>query len=128
MKRIHIIIGIMIVVGIGLIIQASGDMSTYGTFKEAQHTGKKVKIVGTLARDKEMKYNPEVDANFFSFYLTDENGETQEVIYHKEKPRDFELSEKIVLTGQMLDGTFRATDILLKCPSKYKDEELKMKS
>ena len=128
MKRIHLIIGAMIVLGIGLIIQASGDMSTYGTFQEAQHTGKKVKIVGTLARDKEMKYNPEVDANSFSFYLTDENGETQEVIYHKEKPRDFELSEKIVLTGQMHDGTFRATDILLKCPSKYKDEELKMKS
>ena len=128
MKRIHLIRGAMIVLGIGLIIQASGDMSTYGTFQEAQHTGKKVKIVGTLARDKEMKYNPEVDANFFSFYLTDENGETQEVIYHKEKPRDFELSEKIVLTGQMHDGTFRATDILLKCPSKYKDEELKMKS
>lgn len=128
MKKIHIIIGIMVIAGIGLIIQASGDMSSYGTFEEAQLSGKKVKIVGTLARDKEMTYNPEVDANFFSFYLTDENGKTEQVIYHKEKPRDFELSEKIVLTGQMHDGTFRATDILLKCPSKYKDEELKMKS
>ena len=45
-----------------------------------------------------------------------------------EKPQDFELSEQVVLTGQMKDDAFVATDLLMKCPSKYKDEEVYIKS
>jgi cytochrome c-type biogenesis protein CcmE len=38
------------------------------------------------------------------------------------------MSEQIVVTGQLKGEEFIATDILLKCPSKYKDEELYLKS
>jgi cytochrome c-type biogenesis protein CcmE len=44
------------------------------------------------------------------------------------KPQDFERSEQIVLTGKMKGDEFVATDILMKCPSKYKDEEIYLKS
>ena len=44
------------------------------------------------------------------------------------KPQDFELSEQIVLTGKMQGDVFMASDMLMKCPSKYKDEEIYIKS
>ena len=43
------------------------------------------------------------------------------------KPQDFELSEQIVLTGEMRGEAFVASDMLMKCPSKYKDEEIYIK-
>ncbi len=128
MKNIHYIIIAMIAAGIFLIVSASRDLTTYSTFKEAMQTDQKVKIVGQLAKDKMMVYNPEKDPNYFEFYLVDDLGIEKKVVYLKEKPQDFELSEKIVLTGKMKDDTFYATDMLLKCPSKYKDEELKLNS
>ena len=128
MKRIHFVIIGLIVLGIGLLISASGDLSTYSTFKDADNTNNKVKIVGTLAKDKEIYYEPTEDPNYFSFYLTDADGRQEKVIYLKAKPTDFEQSEQIVLTGKMKNGSFYATDMLLKCPSKYKDEELKLNS
>ena len=49
------------------------------------------------------------------------------VVFDGAKPQDFELSEQIVVTGRMKDDTFIATDLLMKCPSKYKDEEIYIK-
>lgn len=127
MKKIHFIaLGIM-VVAIGLLISASRDMGTYSSFAEARHTSKKVKVVGQLAKDKEMYYNPEEDPNYFSFYIEDMEGEEKKVILLKAKPQDFELSEQIVLIGKLQEDAFVAEDLLMKCPSKYKDEEISLR-
>ena len=75
-----------------------------------------------------MIYNPEKDPNLFSFYVTDKKGESKKVILKAAKPQDFELSEQIVVTGKMVGDEFIAKDVLLKCPSKYKDEEIYIKS
>ena len=127
MKKIHFIaIGIM-AVAIGLLISASKDMGTYSTFEDARNTSKKVKLVGQLAKDKEMYYNPEEDPNYFSFYVKDTEGEEQKVILLKAKPQDFELSEQIVLIGKLKKEAFVAEDVLMKCPSKYKEEEISLR-
>jgi cytochrome c-type biogenesis protein CcmE len=63
-----------------------------------------------------------------AFYLKDEKGEVRQVVLRAAKPQDFERSESIVLTGQMQDGNFEASDMLLKCPSKYKDQEIYVRS
>ncbi len=128
MKKIHIIAIVMIAVAIGLLTTAAEDMSTYATFAQAEKTGEKVKIAGQLSKDKEMVYNPEVDPNYFSFFIKDSKGEERKVVLLAEKPQDFELSEQIVLTGSMKGEEFIATDMLMKCPSKYKDEEVYIKS
>jgi cytochrome c-type biogenesis protein CcmE len=127
MKRIHFISIALIAGAIVLLIMASGDLSTYGTFEEARKARGKVKIAGQLAKDKEMLYNPEEDPNYFSFYLTDQEGEEQRVILRAAKPTDFEMSEQIVVTGRWKNEQFIASDVLLKCPSKYKDEEIYLK-
>ena len=128
MKKIHIIAIIMIAVAIGLLTNAAEDMSTYATFNEAEKTGEKVKIAGQLSKDKEMYYNPEEDPNYFSFYISDTDGQERKVVLLSEKPQDVELSEQIVLTGKMKGEEFVASEMLMKCPSKYKDEEILIKS
>lgn len=128
MKKIHVIGIVMIVVAVVLLTNAAGDMSTYASFQEAEKSHQRVKIAGELAKDKTMEYKPEVDPNYFSFYIKDMNGEERKVVLLAAKPQDFELSEQIVLTGQMEGEIFVATDMLMKCPSKYKDEEIYIKS
>jgi cytochrome c-type biogenesis protein CcmE len=128
MKKIHLVAIVMIAVAIGLLTTASDDMSTYSNFSEAIESGEKVKIAGQLAKDKEMYYDPEVDPNYFSFYVEDAEGLQKKVVLNAAKPQDFELSEQIVLTGMMKGEEFMASDMLMKCPSKYKDEEIYVKS
>lgn len=117
----------MIAVAIGLLTTAADDLSTYATFQEAVHSGDKVKIAGQLSKDKAMIYEPKVDPNHFSFYMTDTKGEERKVVLLAAKPQDFELSEQLVLTGKMKGKEFVATEMLMKCPSKYKDEEIFIK-
>ena len=124
MKKIHLIGIVMIGAAIFMLTTAAEDMGAYSTFKQAAHTRSKVKVVGQLSKDKEMYYKPEEDPNYFSFYMRDTDGEERKVVLLKEKPTDFERSEQIVLTGKMSEGQFVATEILMKCPSKYKDEEI----
>ncbi|MBK7427221.1 MAG: cytochrome c maturation protein CcmE [Saprospiraceae bacterium] len=128
MKKVYIVAGILLLAGIGLLVNASRDMSTYSTFKEAANTEISVKIVGQLSKDKEIFYNPVEDPNYFSFYMRDADGMENKVVMLAKKPQDFELSEQIVLTGQMKGEEFLASDMLMKCPSKYKDEEIYIKS
>lgn len=128
MKKTHIIAIVMIIGAIVMLMSASEDMSTYGTFKEAIQTEGKIKIAGQLSKDKEMYYNPEEDPNYFTFFIKDSNGEEKKVVLGAAKPQDFELSEQIVVTGELRGNEFVASDLLMKCPSKYKDEEIYVKS
>lgn len=126
MKKSSIIGMIIIAIAIGVIISTYADSSTYGSFSDAQETQKELHVVGKLVKNKEMVYNPEVDANYFSFYMIDNQGKECKVEFTGTKPQDFERSEQIVLTGQMNNGKFQANKILMKCPSKYKQDQLEV--
>lgn len=128
MKKIHFIAIGMIAVAIFLLTRVAGEVSTYATFADAIATGEQVKLAGELAKDKAIIYDPQVDPNYTSFYVRDTEGAEHKVVLLAAKPRDFELSEQVVLTGRMKDDTFVATDMLTKCPSKYQDEEIYIKS
>lgn len=127
MKKIVIVAVLLIAGAIVMLTTIASDASTYATFDDARDSGKRVKIAGQLSKDKEMVYNPEQDPNYFSFYIKDTDGEEKKVVLAAAKPQDFELSEQIVVTGQMNGEEFYATDLLMKCPSKYKDEEIYIK-
>ena len=114
----------MILAAIVLLTTAIKDTTTYATFSDAMQSGSRVKIAGQLSKDKEMVYNPEVNPDLFTFFIKDRNGEEKKVVLQAARPQDFELSEQIVITGEMKGDEFWATDMLLKCPSKYKDEEI----
>ncbi len=128
MKKVHIIGIVLIAAAIGILMSISNDVSTFTTFADATTSGKVVKISGHLSKDKEMYYEPQKDPNYFTFYLKDSESVERKVILLSAKPQDFERSESIVLTGKMDGDTFLASDMLMKCPSKYKDEEIYIKS
>ena len=116
----------LIAAGIAVFINASKDVSTYANFDQA-NAGDRVKIVGQLSKDKPMVYDAQNNPNEFTFFMKDNDGVEKKVLLLKPKPQDFEMSEQIVITGQMKDDVFNANEILMKCPSKYKDEEIAVK-
>ncbi|MCS6991014.1 MAG: cytochrome c maturation protein CcmE [Chitinophagales bacterium] len=125
MKKIHIVGLVIIAVAIGFIISVAGDYSSYETFERAmQMPNKDVQIVGYLVTEKEMYYDPIKDPNYFTFYMRDKDSTIRKVILYNSKPRDFERSEQLVVTGRMQGDDFVAKSILMKCPSKYTDHEL----
>ena len=120
MKKIHIITIILIAASIGVILATVSDSSTYANFAEAKKNQDEVfHVVGKLNKEKALEFNPEKDANLFSFYLIDNAGLETKVIYNGSKPQDFERSEQIVITGKYKGEQFYADKILMKCPSKY---------
>ena len=127
MKKIHLIGILALIAGAVIIITGSKDISTFSTFAQAELTQQEVKISGTLDLSEDIIYNPDTDANSFSFYMIDKDGQSNKVILNSPKPQDFERSEQIVLTGAMENGAFVADEILMKCPSKYKEEEIALR-
>lgn len=126
MKRSSIIGMVVIAIAIGVIMSTYADSSTYGTFSEAVESQKELHVVGVLQKEKELVYNPQVDANYFSFYMIDNDGKECKVVFAGAKPQDFERSEQIVLTGQMVGDSFHANKILMKCPSKYTEDQVEV--
>jgi cytochrome c-type biogenesis protein CcmE len=125
MKKSHIVGIIIIAVSIGIIFATlfkKTNTGTYASFSEAALAPETdFHVVGKLDKSKETVYEPKVDANLFSFYMIDNKGEERKVILNKNKPQDFERSEQIVTIGKMKGEDFIASDILMKCPSKYND-------
>lgn len=129
MKKTYIIAAILMIGGMAVLMSSSNELSTYSDFTEADKIETQVKVVGKLSKGKEIYYEPAKNPNYFSFFMKDNNGLERKVVYLAEKPQDFELSEQVVITGRMdkSDDVFLASDMLLKCPSKYKDEEVSFK-
>ena len=84
--------------------------------------GTEYKVSGTLAVDFPVEYDPQVNTSLTKFHLTDKSGAVHEVWLEKAKPTGLERSESIDLYGKAGDGHFRATEMLMKCPSKYNEQ------
>lgn len=128
MKKIHIVLLVGIAIVIAVLVSMMGDLSTYETLASArQKEGKFVTVIAMLDKTgpNPIQYDPVKDANFTSFHVVDSLGNRARVEYHFEKPFDMEKSERIVLKGRMKGDVFEITQkdgILIKCPSKYKDD------
>lgn len=126
MKKSSILGIIVIAIAIGVIISTYSDSSTYGSFHEAKVTQSELHVVGQLNKEKPLFYDPDKDVNYFSFYMTDNKGQECKIVFNGIKPQDFERSEQIVLTGAMVGDEFHASKILMKCPSKYTEDEVEV--
>jgi len=128
MKKMHIVALVMIAAAIVMIVMSSADLSTFTTFAKAEESMKRVKVSGTYSKIDPLIYAPTENPNYYSFYLIDKDGEKRQVEVQQPKEQGFDNSESIVLTGKMDDqGIFQATEVLLKCPSKYKEEHLALR-
>jgi len=123
MKKTHIIALVLIAAAITVLISYTGNLTTYETIASAkQKQGKFVNLIAKLDKSQPMEYDAVKNPNYLAFTAVDTLGNVVKVVYHNTKPTDMEKSERIVLKGKMQDDHFECKDILLKCPSKYKDD------
>lgn len=124
MKTKSIIILVGIAVLIGALLAYSVDFSTYDTIESAKKKeGKFVHLIAKVDLSQPIEYNPEKNPNYLAFHAVDSLGGKTLVVYRNSKPTDLERSERVVMKGTMKEGYFECKDILLKCPSKYKDDK-----
>lgn len=122
MKKTEIVLIILVAVIIGVIMSLTFNASTYITFADAEkRMGKEFTVIGELNKEKEIHFEPRL--NLLTFYAVDSLDNERKVYYHESKPQDFERSEKITMTGFSTDSGFVARTILMKCPSKYKEQQ-----
>lgn len=117
--NIKIIIAVAVIIG-ALIFGAMSFVETnveYTNFHEAETTGKKVQVKGTWVQDRQTSFD--AGTSRFTFYMVDDLGNIEHVVYDGAKPNNFEIADALVVKGRFRDGTFHADDILTKCPSKY---------
>ncbi len=126
MKKSSIILIVIIAIAIAMIMVIYTDSSTYSTFTEAKSKSTELYVVGVLNKEKALVYDPVKDANHFSFYMYDNDSTECKVVFNGSKPQDIERSEQIVLTGKMEGDVFHASKILMKCPSKYNQDEVEV--
>ena len=123
MKKIHIALLVLIAVTIAVLISFMGTLSTYDTVQTAiKKKGKTVSIIAKLDRTHAIEYDAVNSPNHLSFFAVDSLGSSVKVIYNQPKPSNLEHSERLVLKGKMNDDHFECSEILMKCPSKYKDD------
>jgi cytochrome c-type biogenesis protein CcmE len=132
MKKSHVLIIVVIAAAIAILVSTAGDASTYVGFGEAYEmaqTGnqKDIHVVGQLKKDvagNVIGIQPGIDKVSFSFVMIDDSGKEQKVDYNQPMPQDFTKSEKVVVIGSYQGDTFKASKILLKCPSKYQEQNV----
>ncbi|HEX7692775.1 MAG TPA: cytochrome c maturation protein CcmE [Sediminibacterium sp.] len=128
MKKTHIVILVLIAAAIVVLVSYMGDLTTYETIASArQKEGKFVNLIARIDLQQPVEYDAVKNPNYLSFTAVDTLGNRIKVVYHNNKPTDMEKSERVVLKGKMQGDYFDCKDILLKCPSKYKDDPNAMK-
>ena len=124
MKKTSIVILVGIAVLIVSLLAYSVDFSTYDSVESAKNKqGKFVHLIAKLDPSMPLEYDPINNPNYLSFYAIDSLGGKTKVVYRNSKPTDLEKSERLVMKGTMTKDHFECKDILLKCPSKYKDDK-----
>jgi hypothetical protein len=130
MKKTSIILLVLIAGAIAALMSYMGNLSTTETIASAiQKPGKTVSLSVAIAPNS-LHYDPVKNPNYLTFTAIDSLGNKMPVAYYYEKPYDMEKSEKVTIKGRYENGVFQIREqrgILVKCPSKYKDDMDKAK-
>ena len=117
--KVKIIVASIVIV-IAIVFGAISFVETnveYTDFHNAVSNHKKVQVKGSWDKNKESSFD--ASKSQFSFYMTDDNGQEEKIVFDGAKPNNFEIANAVVVKGRYEDGCFHASEILTKCPSKY---------
>ena len=103
-------------------ISFNKTLTPYVSIAEAKSAATMVQVKGQRADDGTF----DTSNNLFTFQLVDEKGEQITVVYDGAKPGNFEQASEVVCVGIYENGSFKAKQILVKCPSKYMEEQAKV--
>ena len=95
------------------------SVTPYISFAEAKQSTGMVQVNGVLA-DKNYVLKP--SDQYLKFNLKDAKGEVMPVEYHGVIPGNFDQAVSVVAIGQFQRDHFEASQLLVKCPSKYQEE------
>ncbi|GAB5519111.1 MAG: cytochrome c maturation protein CcmE [Rhodothermales bacterium] len=117
------VIGLALIIGFGamVLLNFGSSVGGYMDFAEAERSDTDAHVAGTWVEDEHYTYDAQ--ANVFYFHMADESGNVRRVRYNNPKPANFEESERLVVQGRLQGDEFVATHILVKCPSKYNDQQ-----
>ena len=119
----HILGLVSIAIIIAALLSLLDDLSTYDSVESARKKeGKFVHLIAKLDTSKPVIYDPLKDPNYLAFTAIDSLGNSTNVVYKNAKPTDFEKSQRIVMKGSMKGDVFQCNEIVMKCPSKYKEQ------
>jgi cytochrome c-type biogenesis protein CcmE len=127
MNKKYIIGGGILLVAIAYLLYLSfgSSVSYYVTVSEFFERGTElydtsIRVAGKIA-DSPVDWNAE---NLELRFTVTEGGNNMEVIYKGAKPSAFKSGSNILVEGKYhSDGILRATQLILKCPSKYEPED-----
>jgi len=125
--NVKIIIAVVVIAG-ALIFGAMSFVESnveYTDFARAEAVAKKVQVKGTWVKEKDASFD--AAKSQFTFVMADDNMREATVVLDGAKPNNFDIATSIVAKGRFKDGTFHATEILTKCPSKYDGDSTAVK-
>lgn len=123
MKRSHVVLLLLTAGLVGTLIATLTSTARSVTFPEAKAgDAASYKVSGTLVREEPVVYDPQVDAGVTLFTMMDRSGNVAKVHLHEAKPTGLERSESIDLYGHFDGEDFHADRMLMKCPSKYNEQ------
>ncbi len=126
-KKLKFIIGGVIIV-LAIIYLGYGAIKNTGAYyipldelnqNPQAYVGKNIRVSGAIIQDSE-----DWDATnlMLRFKMSDQSGETILVSFHGSRPSNFDEATEAIVEGSIQpDGTFKADNLLLKCPSRYEE-------
>lgn len=127
-KYTYIIVGVLIVVSIVLAYDAfTSYIDPYLSISEIAennptYVNKKVQVLGTVVNGSSRW----AEDGSFLFNLTDDNN-VIEVTYEGSRPPNFNEGQQVVVIGELVSQYhLNASEMLVKCPSKYEGGETSM--
>jgi len=130
--RVKLITALIVVVGIlGVLIQTAVSKAStyYVTVNEIlaeghNAVGQSSTVSGSIVGSS-VNWDPTQTLLQFSVVNeTSAGGKSLTVVYRGAKPDDFTNNWPVIVSGKMgKDGVFHATNLLIKCPSKYKAQQ-----
>jgi cytochrome c-type biogenesis protein CcmE len=135
-KNLKFIVGGLLLIGavIFLIVQATVTTGAYYlTVSEvseqgASLVGQRLRVSGQVVDGSEDWNAQEITLRF---KIQDESGAQLPVVFFGPRPDNFQRAAEAIAEGELLaDGSFKANDLLLKCPSRYEEapEEIHVES
>ena len=113
------IVGIVLFTSL-VMFNFSQSISSYVDFEQAALLdSENIHVIGVWDSTQPSGFSSQTMT--FTFYMTDESGNSRRVVYPRPKPNNFEQADQIVVIGHMRGDTFVSRDMLVKCPSKYND-------
>ncbi len=125
MKPAYIIALLILVVTAGVtLFSFSSAVAQHVTVAQAMsRPGEMVQVPGKIVKES-VVYDSQ--AGQLRFDIVEPNGTARmPVVYAQPKPENFDSAVSVEAIGQYKDGRFQATNLLVKCPSKYSDQSKK---